>query len=130
LAYARSRYFESFVDGEWRVDGTADLGRIKRQQAFVNVALKTALDRVKGNPLVAGDVLASSTSALRIDRDLDVLDAAAVLRKAFGTGLSTYSLPVYGKDISGKAVLLMADSAEGVLAYFRGNVAVPPVVNP
>ena len=130
LAYARSRYFESFVDGKWVIDGTADLGRIKRQQVFVNVALKTALDRIKGNPLVAGDVLVSSTSALRLDRDLDVLDAAAVLRKAFGTGLATFSLPVYGKDISGKAVLLLADSAEALLDYFRGNVSVPPVVNP
>ncbi len=39
LAFARSRYFESWVDGDWQIDGTADLGRIKRQQSFINAAL-------------------------------------------------------------------------------------------
>jgi len=38
LAYARSRYYEVFRDGEWDVDGRADLGRIERQQAFVHLS--------------------------------------------------------------------------------------------
>ena len=35
LAYARSRNYEEFRDGEWRKDPTADLGRIQRQQNFI-----------------------------------------------------------------------------------------------
>lgn len=130
LAFARSRYFESFIDGEWQIDGTADLGRIRRQQVFVNVALKAALDNVKGNPFAAGDVLVSSTSALRVDRSMNVLQAAGVMRTAFGAGLQTFSMPVLGKTVDGKAVLVLADSAELLLGYFRGDVSQPPVANP
>jgi LCP family protein required for cell wall assembly len=35
LAYARSRYFEERIDGEWKVDGTSDIGRGKRQRLFM-----------------------------------------------------------------------------------------------
>ena len=129
LAYARSRYFESYIDDKWVIDGSSDLGRIKRQQVFVNTAMQAALDRIKGNPLEAGNVLVSSTSALSIDRQLDVLGAASVLRNAFGAGLQTFSIPVYGKTIGGNAVLLMSDTAPALLAYFKGEVSTPPVVN-
>src|SRR3954466_7878372 len=44
LAFARSRYLE-FKDskGRWETDGSADLGRITRQQLFVRKALHKAL---------------------------------------------------------------------------------------
>ncbi|HEX4980048.1 MAG TPA: LCP family protein, partial [Ilumatobacteraceae bacterium] len=38
LAYARSRYYEEFRDGDWRIDPRADLGRIERQQLFMRAA--------------------------------------------------------------------------------------------
>lgn len=120
LAFARSRYYEEFVDGTWRTDGRADLGRVERQQLFVNTALQAALDRVKGNPLEAGDVFASTTGALRLDPDLDPFAAAGALRDAVSAGLVTYSLPVDGATIEGKAVLRLGDGADELLAYFRG----------
>ncbi len=125
LAFARSRFYEEFVDGEWRTDGRADLGRVERQQQFVNTALQAALDRVKGNPLEAGDVFASTTGALRIDDELDPFAAAGALRDAVGAGLVTYSLPVDGATISGKAVLELGDGADQLLAYFRGAGPAP-----
>ncbi len=126
LAYARSRYYEEFrEDGEWHVDGTADIGRTKRQQRFVNTALQTALARVKANPFEAGEVIASSTSAIRLDDETDVLAAGASLRTAVSDGLATYSLPVYGDTIDGNAVLLLGDGADAVLAYFRGDGPAP-----
>ena len=126
LAYARSRHYEEFRDGEWHEDGTADLGRTKRQRDFVNIALTTALERVKADPFVAGELLDSAGSAVRIDDELDVLAAASSLRTAVGSGLASYALPVRGETIDGNAVLLLADGAEGLLAYFRGEGSAPP----
>jgi LCP family protein required for cell wall assembly len=125
LAYARSRYYEVYKDGEWHVDGTADIGRTKRQQQFVSIALTTALAKVKANPFIAGEVLTSSSSAISLDEELDVLHAASTLRVAVDAGLATWSLPIYGENIDGNAVLLLADGAEELLAYFRGDGPAP-----
>ena len=126
LAYARSRYYEDFVDGEWVQDPTSDFGRIKRQQGFINVALKTAIDKVKGNPLRAGDVLVSMTGAIRLDSGLDVLGAAGALREAVADGLQTFTPPVYGDTINGNAVLLLSDTAGPYFDYFSGVSNTPP----
>ena len=125
LAYARSRKFEEFKDGQWVIDGTADIGRTQRQRDFVNIALTTALERVKADPFVAGDLLDSAGSSVRIDDELDVLAAAASLRTAVGAGLATYALPVYGETIDGNSVLLLADGAGSLLAHFRGEGPAP-----
>jgi LCP family protein required for cell wall assembly len=120
LAYARSRHYEEYRDGEWHEDGTADLGRTKRQREFVNIALTTALERVKADPFLAGELLESAGSAVRIDDELDVLAAASSLRTAVGAGLASWALPVRGETINGNSVLLLAGGAEGLLDYFRG----------
>jgi LCP family protein required for cell wall assembly len=126
LAYARSRYYEEFrEDGEWHIDGTADIGRTKRQQRFVNVALNTAITKVTTNPFVAGEVLSSTTSAVRLDDELDLLAAASSLRGAVQDGLETWSLPVRGDTIDGMSVLQLADGSQAVLDYFRGVGPVP-----
>jgi len=129
LAYARSRYFEEFKNGAWEVDGTADIGRTRRQREFVNILLTTALERVKADPFVAGDLLDSAGGAVRVDDELDLLAAAASLRTAVGSGMATYALPVYGETIDGNSVLLLGDGAESLLAYFRGDglAPAPPV---
>ena len=125
LAYARSRYFEQYVDGEWKVDGTADIGRTKRQQDFVNRALRAAMAEVKANPFVAGDLLEAGGSAVRIDDELDVLRAASSLRPAVDAGLATWSLPVVGTKIDGKSVLQLGDGASAVLDWFAGRGPAP-----
>lgn len=121
LAYARSRYFEQYIDGEWKVDGTADIGRTKRQQDFVDRALRGALAEVKANPFVAGDLLEAGGSAVRVDDELDLLQTASSLRPAVDTGLATWSLPVVGKKIDGKSVLQLGDGAPAVLDWFAGR---------
>jgi LCP family protein required for cell wall assembly len=129
LAYARSRHFETLdlATGEWTEDPSSDLGRIKRQQLFVNTALQGALAKVKGNPLSAGDVLVSSTGALKLDAGLDVLGAAGALRDAVGGGLDPFSPPVVGKTINGNAVLVFGDGAQAYIDYFSGASSTPPV---
>lgn len=125
LAYARSRHYEELVDGRWHEDPTSDLGRVRRQQDFVNRALQTALRRVESNPFEAGDVIESISAALRVDGGLDVLDTASALRGAVGDGLATYSPPVVPRTVDGNAVLLLGDGAEPLLAYFRGEGPAP-----
>lgn len=125
LAYARSRYYEEYRDGEWREDPTSDLGRSTRQRAFVNAVLQTSLAKVKANPFSIGELVSSMGSAIRIDDELDPIGAGASLRTAVGDGLLTYSLPVVGETIDGNSVLLLGDGAETVLAYFRGDGPAP-----
>ncbi|MBK8331933.1 MAG: LCP family protein [Ilumatobacteraceae bacterium] len=125
LAYARSRHYEEFRDGEWHEDPTSDLGRSTRQRAFVNASLQTALAQVKANPFTTGELVGAIGSSIRIDDELDPIGAAASLRTAVGDGLLTYSLPVVPKTIDGNAVLLLGDGAESVLQYFRGRGPAP-----
>lgn len=127
LAYARSRHYEEFRDGEWREDPTSDLGRTTRQRAFVNATLQKALATVKTDPFRTGDLVSAMGAAIRIDDELDPIGAGASLRTAVGDGLLTYSLPVVNETIDGAAVLLLGDGADAVLAYFRGTGPAPPL---
>ena len=125
LAYARSRHFEEFKNGDWYEDPTSDLGRSRRQRDFVNRSLQKAIQKVKGDPFVTGDLVRSISAAIRIDEDLDPIDAAASLRTAVGSGLKSYSLPVGPTTIDGQDVLLLDDESAVVLAYFRGEGPAP-----
>jgi LCP family protein required for cell wall assembly len=129
LAYARSRHYEEFrEDQQWHEDPASDLGRTKRQQQFVNLALQTALDRIKVDPFAAGRLATSIGASLRVDDQLDPIAAASSLRSAVASGIATYSLPVIGKTIGGNAVLLLGDGSDAVLAFFRGQ-GPPPAPN-
>jgi LCP family protein required for cell wall assembly len=126
LAYARSRHYEEYREDEkWHEDPASDLGRTKRQQQFVNLALQTTLDRIKIDPFSAGRLATAIGSSLRVDDELDPIAAASSLRSAVDAGIATYSLPVFGKTIGGNAVLLLGDGSDAVLAYFRGEGPAP-----
>jgi LCP family protein required for cell wall assembly len=125
LAYARSRHYEEFTDGDWHEDPTSDLGRSKRQRDFVNRSLQAALAQVKADPFSTGDLVRAMGAAIAIDDELDPIDAASSLRTAVDAGLATYSLPVVPVTIGGNAVLKLGDGAEAVLAYFRGDGPAP-----
>jgi LCP family protein required for cell wall assembly len=125
LAYARSRNYEEFRDGEWRKDPTADLGRIKRQQAFISTTADATLAKLRADPFLASELIESVSSSVRIDNGLDPVAAAGTLRKAFSTGLATYQLDVRGETINDKAILLLNDSSQPILDYFRGLGPLP-----
>jgi LCP family protein required for cell wall assembly len=123
LAYARSRHLEQFEDGGWEevtFHGPADLGRGARQREFVKKALQAALDEVKSNPFTVGDVMSSAGGSIRVDANLDVIDAVSSLRDAVAD-IQTYALPVTGRTIDGNAVLEMTSDADAMRAYFRGE---------
>ena len=95
LAYARSRHYEEFIDGDWQ-DGPqrSDLGRIARQQLFIRTAVAKLLRKVRRDPFALGDLIGAATGAVRIDEDVDPVDAADALCAAAEDGLATYTLPV------------------------------------
>lgn len=126
LAYARSRHFEEFKNGKWHEDLTSDFGRARRQRDFVNRCLQAAVAELKADPYRAGELIASIGAALKIDTDLDPIDAAASLRSAVAGGLVSYALPVTPKTIDGNAVLLLTPASDAVLEYFRGDGPPPP----
>jgi LCP family protein required for cell wall assembly len=120
LAFARSRRFEQLVGSVWTLDQTADHGRMKRQQQFVNAALQSVLAKVMANPIVVRDLLRASRSAVRVDGDLRVLKTAWSLRKAAAGQLTTWSIPVSDSMVDGKAVLQPAEGSAEILAHFAG----------
>lgn len=129
LAYARSRTFQEFRDGDWQTDGSADIGRVKRQQSFIGDTVNQTLNRLQTNPFLASELINATSGSLRLDPNLDPLGAAGTLRKAFSTGLFTYTLPSSVADIDGKSVLVMNDGPEAqtILDYFRGTGPLPPL---
>jgi LCP family protein required for cell wall assembly len=127
LQYTRSRYYEEFRDGAWQTDPTSDLGRIDRQQNFLQQTADSTVDKLASDPFLASKLIEAGTAAVRMDPGLDPIAAAGTLRKAFTTGLSKYQLPVVGVERNGNAVLLLDEGAEPILDYFRGLGPPPPV---
>jgi LCP family protein required for cell wall assembly len=120
LAFARSRYYEEFRDGQWRRDGSADLGRIARQQLFMRAAMNGALASFQADPLASGRLLESVVDSVRVDPGLDPFRAAESLRRAAGDDLVTYALPVRPTTVNGASVVELEPAAEEILEYFRG----------
>ena len=121
LAYARSRHYEEWIDGDWVEAPGADLGRIERQQLFIRTAVDqaAAADRERPvRPRRPGRRRRRRRS--RIDEGLDPSKAADALREAAEVGLQTYTLPVEGVDEGRPEALELLDEAQPILDYFRG----------
>jgi LCP family protein required for cell wall assembly len=104
LAYVRSRYYEQLIDGEWEVDGTADLGRVQRQRAF----LQALMGNVTGtkNPLSLMNVATAMSGGMRIDNEMTYFDALGLawhLRGGFNP--ESLTVPVTPTTRGGAAVL-------------------------
>lgn len=74
LAYVRSRHYEQLIDGKWREDPTADLGRIKRQQDFLRRLGAMAVKKGLNNPQTALNVVDGVSPYLQADQALDKKD--------------------------------------------------------
>ena len=120
LAFARSRFFETNVDGNWNIDGSSDIGRGKRQRQFIASMLNTALTRITSNPLTAADAFAGATQALITDANLDLTEFAKKMRPAAKGDISRYSLAVYSDSVNGDSILRLDQESAAVLAFFGG----------
>ncbi|MBV9953022.1 MAG: LCP family protein [Acidimicrobiia bacterium] len=120
LAYVRSRTYTETIDGQHVVDGTADLGRVKRQQAFLRAVLSQA--GASRNPFHLRKIGESLTAGLKIDDHMTLIDG---LRFAWNMGrLNPQSLvlPTTPTTTSGGAqvLLLQEQAAQPILQTFRG----------
>ena len=84
LAYARSRYYEEWIDDDWRLqrvrDGTADLGRIQRQQAFIRLAADKLLATMESDPFKLGQLIEGGHHVVKVDDSIDVSKRATPSR--------------------------------------------------
>ena len=139
LALARSRYFSYQLDGVWHRDPWADLGRIRRQQAFLQALVKAALDEGLTNPVRANAFVGSLVHEVTKDSGLrvgDVIRTGAAFRGFSPSKLATYTLPVTvaTEHPLGDVLLLKQPDADAVVDRFLGQPtrappsgAVPPV---
>jgi len=128
LAYVRSRKLEYFDEnGEWRRDGTSDLGRISRQQDFLRRTVSRLLSKGVLDPGVAGGLIETNSKYVTTDQALTpskMLEFAGVLRNVDPTRITTYQVEADGATIQGNAVLVPdidTDNMQAILAIFRGQ---------
>jgi len=97
LALARSRHFTYAKGGVWRSDPLADLGRIRRQHAFLQALVEAALAKGLTNPVRANAFIGSLIHEVTKDSALkvrDVIRLAASFRSFKPSKLTSYTLPV------------------------------------
>lgn len=107
LAYVRSRYFAELVDGKWRVDGTADIGRTERQRAFLTALMhKVSSDRNPIDLLRLPSSLGAGMKRGSTFSYVDAIDLAWTMKDASPTPVA---LPVTPRRTSGGADVLELD---------------------
>ena len=134
LALSRSRYYQYYANGSWHADGTADLGRITRQ----NVVISAVLNKAKStyNPLKLNTLLSSMVHDFSKDDGLTEGDLYSLVERyhAFGgTSLQTFTLPTSPATTSGGSSVEVVDqpAAQQMLTEFLGSspntVSTPPI---
>lgn len=126
LALARSRDFSYLSNGRWSWDPNGDLGRIRRQQAFMQGVLRKGLSQGLTNPLKANSFIGAVVGDLTKDKGMkisEIVGLATRFRSFSPSDLATYTLPTQplweGKVYRGE-VLKQADSVK-VVAKFLGR---------
>ena len=124
LAFARSRYFQvQRPDGRWVQDGSADIGRVQRQQVFIQRALAKALGQVRSHPNRLPQLVDIGLDNVRIDKNLSLGDLVSLGRRFKGfdpAKLETYPLPVKEYPQNRNRLVLDESAAEPYLNVFRG----------
>jgi polyisoprenyl-teichoic acid--peptidoglycan teichoic acid transferase len=78
----RSRYIQyRDENGKWRQDGTADFGRITRQQIFIRRAISKAVSKGLGNPVTLNELVSAGVENVRLDENLDASDLLSLGRQ-------------------------------------------------
>jgi LCP family protein required for cell wall assembly len=125
LAFARSRHLMYSNGVKWVSDPTADMGRITRQQVFLRHALAKIGTLGLADVNTMRRLIDVGIDNVKVDDELGVSQMLALGKKFAkfnAETLATHRLPTVGRDIDGKSVLEMDDSAAtSVLDIFRGK---------
>lgn len=125
LALVRSRSYEALTPVGWLTDPRGDLGRIERQQYFLQAVLESAA-RQATNPLALRQLLGSITPYLTLDASLSSDQLVLLATRFLGADLSavrSVTLPVTPGYVGDASVVFLDPGALAVLADFRA----PPV---
>jgi LCP family protein required for cell wall assembly len=124
LAYVRSRYYESLVNGKYVTDPLSDLDRIKRQQYFLRTLAQQVLHTAERKPWKAPTLVNSLLANMQRDPKLNFssLRALAYAFHPGGTQIPSETLPTTPQTIDGQAALVLDDTqAAPILAQLRGG---------
>lgn len=126
LAYVRSRYYQTQnEDGRWVTDPTSDLGRIRRQQEFLQRLLQQAIDLGARNPLVLTDLIDTGVQNVAIDHELTpslLIDVSATFRSFEPGDLQTFTFPAADETVGSNRVLIpLVDRAQPLIELFNGE---------
>jgi polyisoprenyl-teichoic acid--peptidoglycan teichoic acid transferase len=132
LAYARSREYE-YIDssGEWVRDGTADLGRIRRQQYFIRSLANEAVKTGFRNVTKVNAIINKTVDNLTIDPDLglsDILALANTFRQVDPSVVQMVTVPTTRAFRNGQdAQILTPEKAAPLFEQLRtfGKVTTP-----
>lgn len=113
LAYVRSRYFEQLLDGSWRMDGTADLGRTERQRMLLTGVLRTMVST--RSPIRVLRVGSALSHGVRLDSSTGLLDLLELARSLSSGEMTSENLPVTPRRTSGGAEVLELTTSSGAV---------------
>ncbi len=88
LALVRARNYFYFEGGQWRDDGSGDLGRIIRVHEFLRVLATAVAKRGLSNPLTDNALLGAVAPDLEIDSKLSLSDMVDLLRAFHSTDIA------------------------------------------
>jgi LCP family protein required for cell wall assembly len=124
LAWVRSRNYEYFESGRWRKDGTADLGRIQRQQDFIRRMMRRAVSSGLTNPLTLNRIIGIGVEDVTLDEGMSTSDLVRVARRFRSLDPETVdmqTLPTTPATIGGASVLrLDREKAQAAIDRLNG----------
>lgn len=125
LALARSRDFSYVRNGVRRWDPNGDLGRIRRQQAFLEGVLKKGLASGLTNPIRANAFIGAIVHDLTKDKGFDIGDAVRLGTRFHSfkpSDLQTFTIPTQPLMQSGsyRGEVVKQPATQQVIAKFLG----------
>ena len=118
LAWVRSRTYTEIIDGQNRVDGTSDLGRVERQQVFMRALISKVLEQ--RNPVVLNDMASALGAAVELDDATSLTEALEIANILRQGAPKSVVLPTTPDTRSGNSVLILTPAAPEVLRQFGG----------
>ncbi len=129
LNYVRSRAYEEFIDGTWRLldPHQPDLSRIERQQDFVVLALERAIARGARNITAMSALIEAGADSVVLDQGLtpaELIDLGAAFTDFDPESLHRFSLVVTPAEDRGNLTAILDDvegANEEIFDIFRGG---------
>ncbi len=122
LDFARSRFYEYYLNGYWHNQPSSDLARIQRQQFFVKKLISKAKTQFT-NPIALNGIIGGVTKNLKIDSGMStsaLINLATTFRSVNVSGITTQTLPTTPAVVNGQDILnLQQPLATQMIATFN-----------